>query len=87
MSSGMAVVSTTGGSLPEVVGDAGLLVPPKDPDALAGAIAKLLDDPGLRAELGEKARNRIVTEFNWPRAARQVTEIYHRAIANAHNGS
>lgn len=87
MSSGMAVVSTTGGSLPEVVGDAGLLVPPKDPGALASAIAKLLDNPELRAELGEKARARIVTQFNWPRAARQVTQIYHRAIANAHNGS
>ena len=87
MSSGMAVVSTTGGSLPEVVGDAGLLVPPKDPVALAGAIAKYLDNPGLREEMGRKARTRIETKFNWPRAAREVTAIYHRAIANANNGS
>lgn len=87
MSSEMAVVSTTGGSLPEVVGDAGLLVPPKDPEALAGAIATYLDNPGLRLEMGKKARERIVTKFNWPRAAREVTAIYHRAIANAHNGS
>lgn len=87
MSSGMAVVSTTGGSLPEVIGDAGLLVPPKDPEALAGAIAKYLDNPGLREEMGRKARERIETKFNWPRAAREVTAIYHRAIANANNGS
>ncbi len=87
MSCGAPVVSTTGGSLPEVVGDAGVLVPPKDPVALANAIDDLLASPEKRDELGAKARNRIVTEFNWARTANQVTDIYRRAIANANNGS
>lgn len=87
MSCGTPVVSTTGGSLPEVVGDAGVLVPPKDPDALAAAIHELLGQPERRAQLGAMARKRIVTQFNWARTANQVTDIYRRAIANAHNGS
>jgi len=87
MSSGIPVVSTTGGSLPEVVGDAGLLVPPKDPQALAEAIATMLDDPELRDRLGAAARERIVSQFDWAHTAQKVTKIYRRAITNAHNGS
>ena len=45
MACGVPVISTTGGALPEVVGDAGLLVPPADPAALAAAIRRLLDHP------------------------------------------
>ena len=55
MACGTALVATTGGALPEVVGPdggAGLLVPTADPDAIAGAVARLLDDGDLRARLG-----------------------------------
>ena len=60
MACGVAVVATTGGALPEVVGvdgETGLLVAPDDPGALAGAIARLLDDPALRARLGRPGGN------------------------------
>jgi glycosyltransferase involved in cell wall biosynthesis len=87
MASGIAVVSTTGGSLPEVVGDAGLLVPPQDPEALAEAINSLLNDPEERARLGVAASHRIVSQFDWAHTAQKVTKIYRRAIENAHNGS
>lgn len=49
MSIGVPVVGTDHGGVPEVLGDAGLLVPPRDPDAMADAIRRLLDDPGRRS--------------------------------------
>jgi glycosyltransferase involved in cell wall biosynthesis len=81
MSCGAPVVSTTAGALPEVVGDAGLLVPPADPAALAAAIAQLLDDPAKRAELGALARQRILEKFNWQGAAKRTADVYSEAIA------
>lgn len=84
MACGVPVVATTGGSLPEVVGDAGVQVPVKDADALATAIAGLLDNPERRAELGEKGRKRILEKFLWSRTASEITRVYRRAIADAH---
>lgn len=83
MACGVPVVSTTGGSLPEIVGDAGLMVPPKDPDALAAAILRLLEDAALRAELGERGRRRIHEKFLWSRTAEELTAIYRNVIADA----
>lgn len=68
MACGRAVVATTGGALPEVVGTdgtTGLLVTPDDPEALAQGIRTLLDDPERRAELGKAARERVVSRFTW----------------------
>ena len=73
------MVATTGGALPEVVGrdgDTGLLVPPNDPGALAGAIARLLDDPDLRARLGEAGRRRVLNRFTWKVTAEGTAECY-----------
>ena len=84
MSCGAPVVSTTAGALPEVVGDAGLLVPPADPAALAAAIAQLLDDPAKRAALGALARQRILEKFNWHGAAKRTADVYSEAIAQRH---
>ncbi len=79
MACGAPVVATTGGALPEVVGrdgDTGLLVPPNDPGALAGAIARLLDDPDLRARLGEAGRHRVLNRFTWKVTAEGTAECY-----------
>ncbi|MGW8320195.1 MAG: glycosyltransferase family 4 protein [Thermodesulfobacteriota bacterium] len=74
------VVSTTGGALPEVVGDAGVLVPPADSQALAGAIVSLLDDPGRRHQLGEAGYRRVHEHFTWKRAAERMVEVYREAM-------
>ncbi len=79
-------VATTGGALPEVAGPAALLVPPGDPQALAGAITTLLDDPDERARLGAAGRQRVVENFTWRAAAQRTAEVYRRAIASVHSG-
>lgn len=81
MACGTPVVSSDGGALPEVVGDAGLLVPAGDDEALAGAIRRLLDDAALREELGRRGRERILRYFCWRRAAREMTYYYNRVLA------
>ncbi len=74
------VISTTGGALPEVVGDAGVLVPPGDARALEAAIIDLLDDPDKRARLAEAGYERVKNNFTWHNTAKQVVEVYREAI-------
>ena len=77
MACGVAVVSTSGGALPEVVGDAGIIVPCKDAQALAAGIRKLLVNPELRDRLAQEGRQRILQSFNWDKVAVQLTDYYH----------
>lgn len=81
MACGVAVVSTDGGALPEVVGDQAVVVPAGDADALARGIAELIDNPTRRAELAEGGRLRILDKFNWGRAAEQMIALYKDVIA------
>jgi glycosyltransferase involved in cell wall biosynthesis len=81
MACGLPVVSTTGGALPEVVGDAGMQVPPGDAKALAQAIAMLLDDAALRDRLSVAARARIEALFCWNVNARKLVDYYREVIA------
>jgi len=79
MSCALPVIATTAGALPEVVGqdgDAGILVPPADPDALAAAIKHLLRDKHLRRKLGEAGRKRVETHLTWEQAAKKTLEVY-----------
>lgn len=74
MACGLPVVASQLGGVPEVVGDKGLLVPPKDDQALAQAIARLLDDPGLRNRLGQEGGARVAGQFTWPACAARLEE-------------
>jgi glycosyltransferase involved in cell wall biosynthesis len=80
MACGSPVVTTTAGALPEVVGDAGILVPPADVKALVEAISALMDNPAKRRQLSEIGRRRIVQTFNWRNTAKRTVAVYKEAI-------
>ncbi|GAA5525380.1 phosphatidyl-myo-inositol mannosyltransferase [Microbulbifer aestuariivivens] len=80
MACGVPVVSSDGGALPEVVGDAGIIVPAGDSQALAGALQTLLENPQLRASLGERARARILQHFSWKLAADRLVRYYRELL-------
>ncbi len=86
MACGVPLVATTGGALPEVVGtdgDTGVLVAPDDPEALAGAIRRVLDDPDLAARLGAGGRDRVLGRFTWQATAKGTADEY-RHVLEAH---
>ncbi|MCZ7543730.1 MAG: glycosyltransferase family 4 protein [Anaerolineae bacterium] len=82
MASGAPVVAADTSSLPEAVGDAGLLVPPTDVEAWAGALAQAIDAPAWRAEAGAWGRARA-RQFSWARTAAQTAKTYRRALEAA----
>jgi glycosyltransferase involved in cell wall biosynthesis len=86
MACGVAVVCSDRSSLPEVVGDAGLLVDPEDPQALAGAIARLLDEPALGAELGRRGVARAA-RFTWAESARRLAAVFDRVLGSRGGGA
>ncbi len=76
LAAGLPVVSTDQGDIASLVGDAGLVVDPDDPDALVEAITTLLDDPDRCAELGRAGRDRAMATLTWDdAAARTATAI------------
>jgi len=75
MAVGVPVVATTAGAVPEIVGDAAVLVEPGDGDALAEAMASVLDDPQLGTSLGEKGRCRA-GQFTWAACGAGLGVLY-----------
>jgi len=76
---GAPVVTTAGSALGEVVGDAAVLAPPDDVNALADAIARVLDDPALATRLRAAGPARAAS-FTWERCADQHIEAYAHAV-------
>jgi glycosyltransferase involved in cell wall biosynthesis len=75
MACGAAVVASNASSLPEVVGDAGLLVEPADVDALAHVLGRVLDDAHLRADLQQRGIQRAA-QFTWAHVAERTLDSY-----------
>jgi glycosyltransferase involved in cell wall biosynthesis len=80
MACGVPLISTSGGALPEVVGDAGMIVPPADAAALSKAITYLFDNPAERKRYSQAGLERVNSVFSWTKAAQEVVEIYREAI-------
>ncbi|GEJ56454.1 glycosyltransferase family 4 protein [Anaeromyxobacter diazotrophicus] len=83
MSYGLPCVGTRIEAIPEIVADGatGLLVPPRDPAALAAAMLRLLDDPARARAMGEAGRWRAAERFGWDRAVRLLLQVIERGVA------
>lgn len=77
MAAGKPVVASAIGGIPEQLGgEAGLTVPPGDPDALADAIRTVVSDPALANRYGQAGRRRVEARFTWARVAENVESVY-----------
>lgn len=79
MSAGLAIIASSAGGCPEVVGDAGLLVAPRDVAAIRQTLLRLIDDEPLRRSLSQKAIQRV-SLFTWNAIARRHIELYQSLI-------
>jgi len=79
MARGCPVIASDAASIPEVVGDAGLLVPPRSPNELASAVRRLLTDPDLEAELRSAGPVRAEA-FGWKAAGQALIDAYRDAL-------
>ena len=90
MACGLPVIANAVGALPEVVGtdgQAGRLVPPRDPKALAAAIADVLADPERARRMGRAARARVARTFRWEEAAARLVDVFEDTLRAAHRRS
>jgi glycosyltransferase involved in cell wall biosynthesis len=83
MASGTPLIASRTGALPEVVGDAAVLVSPGDPEELAAAIRRLQDSPAERERLAAIALDRVQKRFAWTAVAKATVTEYRQAIAAA----
>jgi glycosyltransferase involved in cell wall biosynthesis len=88
MSTGICLVATDGGALPEVTGTDGdtvLQCPAGNAAALAATIRRGLDSPELRARVGENGRHRVVSRWSWRHCAQLTVEQYREVLEMPHN--
>ena len=82
MCCGLPVVTSAVGSIPEVVGDAGLFSPGDDPRLIAQQVSRLLADPALRDELGRAGRERICQKFSYPMRRAQIAQVVEEVMGD-----
>jgi glycosyltransferase involved in cell wall biosynthesis len=73
------VITSNVSSLPEVVGDAAILIDPYEPDEIAAAMRRVLTDPALCADLRARGLSRV-KQFSWDRSIHRVREIYDEVL-------
>jgi glycosyltransferase involved in cell wall biosynthesis len=85
MACGAPVLTSNLSSLPEVAGEAALLVDPEDPSDIAAGLERLLNDHALRSGMIEKGFDNV-RRFSWDRSARETVAVYRRAIDGGGHG-
>ena len=75
MASGTPAIGARAGSIPEVMGDGGILFDPVSPEELTDALEKVLEDENLRKELIQRGMQNV-TRFSWEKCAEQTLQIY-----------
>lgn len=80
MAAGAPVIVSDGGALPEVAGEAGVIVPAGRPEPLADALERVLDDGDLRASMGAASLKRARSEFRWDKHAAAAIALHHEAL-------
>lgn len=81
MACGVPVIGSTCGELPNVIGEAGLVFPEGDVPALRAAIARLRDDPELRARLSRAGRERVLAHYTQAQVAAATVEVYRNVVS------
>jgi glycosyltransferase involved in cell wall biosynthesis len=85
MACGVPVVGSDCGEIPHVIGDAGIIFPEGDVDALRAHLARLMAAPGLRLELARRGRERVLANYTQARVAAQTVGFYRRIIGGENN--
>lgn len=81
MACGVPVIGTRSGEIPHVIGDAGLIVPEEDVDALRSALLQLITSDDLRRDLGLRGRRRVLERFTQAQIATETVEVYRAMMA------
>jgi glycosyltransferase involved in cell wall biosynthesis len=74
------VIGSDSGAIPEVIGEGGLVIPERNPAALASAIQELKANPGRMGEMGRAGRRQVMEKFTWRKVAEQMRDIYLRCL-------
>ncbi len=86
MASGVPVVGTTVGGIPEIIDGCGLLVPPNDSDALADSINRLINNQHLAEKVGKLGKSRIDRVYSWRRVVERIVSLYFEVLDDISEG-
>jgi len=81
MACSVAVVGSATGEIPHVIGDAGIVFPENDVEALRAALARLIHDPAWRQDLGARGRARVLAQYTQQHVAQQTIQVYQEMLA------
>jgi glycosyltransferase involved in cell wall biosynthesis len=80
MACGVPLISSSGGALPEVIKDTGIIIPPKNVKEIYNSVDHLFSSPHIAKELAEKGLQRANSKFSWEAIAKKLEKVYHKEI-------